>query len=194
MKPLILTILLLLSSFGLTQPAFGPNMAASVLQEGFADERLYWTPMRLPMQVERASTNRDATTLAALFRYEKVARDEKMYMEDTGLGKKRVVLTWNYHVPNGEEPEGFYYGIRRVKEIMSLSEPQQQGRDVYAEAMVAWYVDEIEDWVRDPAFRAARTLRRSQESFQKPFETRVIFKHENGRWQVWRPEDQMANY
>ncbi|WP_320820520.1 hypothetical protein [Thalassolituus sp.] len=194
MKPLILTILLLFSCFGLTQPAFGPNMAASVLQQGFAGERLFWTPMRLPMQVERASTSRDAVTLAALLRHQMVARDEMMHMEDMGAGKKRVVLTWDYRALNDEDPEGFYYGIRRVKEIMSLSEPQQQGGDTYAEAVVAWYVDDIESWVRDPAFRAARTLRRSQESFQKPFETRVIFKHENGRWKIWRPENEFANY
>lgn len=117
-----------------------------------------------------------------------------MHMEDTGSGKKRVVLTWDYRAINEQAPEGFYYGVRRVKEIMSLSEPQQQANDTYAEAMVAWYVDDIEDWVRDPAFRAARTLRRSQESFQKPFETRVIFKYENGRWQIWRPEGQITNY
>lgn len=188
MKPLILTILLLFSHFGLTQPAFGPNIAASILQQGFAGERLFWTPMRLPLQVERSSTSRDAVTLAALFRHKMVTRDKKMHMEDMGGSKKRVVLTWDYHAINDQNPAGFYYGIRRVKEIMSLSEPQQQANDIYAEATVAWYVDDIEDWVRDPAFRAARTLRRSQESFQKPFETRVIFKHENGRWQIWRPE------
>jgi len=68
---------------------------------------------------------------------------------------------------------------------MELSSPYQIGDYYYAEVYIQWYVDDLQEWAKDPAFRSARTLRRSLESFQKPFEKRVYLQYDGESWGFW---------
>ena len=195
MKPLIITILLLCCGTVSAQPVLGENTAAELVSRALQAEPLLWLPFPMPYEIERSSKDKDAGLLDGLFRYGLLQRDKQMRVaevEEDGRRKRKVLATWIYDYPlehreQGTQ-EGFYYGTGKLKKLVELSSPYKIGDYYYAEAYIQWYVDDLQLWAKDPAFRTARTLRRSLESFQKPFEKRVYLQHDGDSWGFWNGE------
>jgi len=187
MKPLLQLFLLLIPHFSLAGPLISPDLAHDVLEREYIGQKLYWTPMRLPLTVKQGDTSRDGQTLDALFRAGAVLRERLISTEDVGNGRRRVVMNWTYNWADLDQ-EGVYYGTRQVLDIQSVSPAVQQGERWFAQVRLRWYVDDLPDWLSDPTLRKARTIRRSMESHHRPFETSLTLEHREGRWQIWVPE------
>lgn len=192
MRILLATLLLLSGLAQAAQPALGSSEAATLIEKGLQAEPLIWLPFPLPYEVEQSDRGKDALLLDALFRHALVEREKVMRMDDAadGINRRKVKLLWSYNYPLERReqgtPEGFYYGRGKLRRIVELSAPYLIGEYYYAEAYIEWYVDDMQAWIEDPAFRTARTLRRSVESYQKPFETRVYLQHDGKKWALWK--------
>ncbi|MCD8522046.1 MAG: hypothetical protein LRY66_06695 [Saccharospirillaceae bacterium] len=192
MKSLIVTTLLLLCGTVCAQPVIGNNTAAALVSRALEAEPLLWLPFPMPYEIERNRQDKDAGLLDGLFRFGLLRRDSEMKMtdvEENGRRKRKVVAVWIYDYPLAHREqgtqEGFYYGTGKLKNILEVSSPYRIGEYYYAEVYIQWYVDDLQEWVKDPAFRSARTLRRSLESFRKPFEKRVYLQHDGQSWGFW---------
>lgn len=192
MKLPIVTLLLLFTLPGLAQPALTRTQASTLIGQALTAEPLMWLPFPLPYELESTRDDLDRVFLEALLRQGMVERENTLRMidiEDRGQVRKKVQAVWVYRYPGtraAETPEGFYYGRGKLLRLVELSAPYLIGEYYYAEAYIEWGVDDLQPWVNDPAFRAARTLRRSRESLQKPFEKRVYLQFDGQRWGFWQ--------
>ncbi|ASP40251.1 hypothetical protein CHH28_16900 [Bacterioplanes sanyensis] len=175
------------------QPELSEQLAAKLIDQALRNEPLLWLPFPLPYDVDRASRSKDAQLLAALHDHDLLVREDTMEMvtvESASGTRRQVRVGWRYDYPNetaeSQTVEGFYYGRGRLKNIMELSPAYLIGDYYYAEAYIQWYVEDLQDWVTDPVFLQARTLRRSQESFEKPFEKRIFLMHNGTDWGFWQ--------
>lgn len=192
MKLLTITILLLLSGFSAAQPFLGTNQASQLINQALKSKDLKWLPFPMPYAIKRSDKGKDARFLSALVDHKLLVRKKETRMvsvEENGKSKRKVMVSWVYDYPltNGERTtdEGFYYGYGKLKNIMELSKPYLIGEYYYVEAYIQWYVEDLQEWVQDAAFDRARTLRRSRESFDKPFERRVFLQHDGESWAYW---------
>ena len=192
MKLLIITILLLHSGFSAAQPFIGTNQASQLINQALKSKDLKWLPFPMPYNIDRSSKSKEARFLSALVDHKLLMRKKQTRMvtvEENGISKRKVSVSWIYDYPlsNGERntDEGFYYGYGRLKNIMELSPPYLIGDFYYVEAYIQWYVEDLQEWVQDAAFDRARTLRRSRESFDKPFEKRVFLQYDGKSWAFW---------
>lgn len=192
MKPLIVTVLLLFSGGLQAQPALGNNEAAALISTALRAEPLMWLPFPLPYELDRTRQDRDSVYLDALFRHGLVTREAEIRMADVleeGRQRRKAQALWIYRYYEGRDadtPEGFYYGRAKLVRIVELSRPYLVGEFYYAEAYIQWAAVDLEPWIQDPAFRTARTIRRSLESVQKPFEKRVYLQHNGEAWGFWK--------
>ncbi|WP_430461926.1 hypothetical protein ACQUQU_03800 [Thalassolituus sp. LLYu03] len=198
MRILLMAFLLVFMPAKAAQPALGKNEAATLIDQGLAAEPLIWLPFPLPYTVDQTDKNKDGLLLDALFRHGLIEREKDMRMvevTEAGFTRRKVQLRWvyNYSQERREQgtPEGFYYGKGKLKKVVELSAPYLIGDYYYAEAYVQWYVTDIQDWIADPAFRSARTLRRTLESYEKPFEKRLYLQFDGGSWALWKGEPGM---
>ena len=198
MRILLVVFLLFTGLVQAAQPALGKNQAAQLIERGLQAEPLMWLPFPLPYVVEQADKGKDALLLDALFRHGLIERERSMAMVavvENGSSRRKVQLSWEYNYPLARReqgtPEGFYYGRGKLRRIIELSAPYLIGDYYYAEAYVEWYVDDMQDWIGDPAFRTARTLRRSLESYDKPFEKRLFLQYDGEAWALWKGEPGM---
>ena len=194
MKLLCITFLLLFSGLSQAQPFIGSNHAAKIIDEALKRKDLKWLPFPMPYEVERSAQSKDARFLAALVDHDLLVRKKETKMvtvEVNGAKRRKVQVGWVYDYPGAQAgaasqtDEGFYYGYGRLKNIMELSRPYLIGDYYYVEAYIQWYVDDLQHWVQDAAFDGARTLRRSRESFAKPFEKRVYLQYDGDSWAFW---------
>lgn len=191
MKRLIL-MLLLLSPVCWSQPFLGLNQAKGIIEQALKRKDLKWLPFPMPYSVQRSDKGKDARFLSALVDHKLLVRRKETRMvsvEENGKRKRKVMVSWVYDYPGSDgktaTDEGFYYGFGRLKNIMELSSPYLIGDYYYVEAYIQWYVDDMQPWIQDSAFDGARTLRRSRESFKKPFEKRVFLQYNGDSWAFW---------
>jgi len=187
MKPLLQIFLLFLSISSHAVPYINPEVAEDILARDYAGQKLYWSPVRLPLTIALTDNSRVANQLSHLFDRGMVERERLMSTEDVGNGRRKVVLKWRYTWPDNSSA-GLAYGVRRVHSLMTMTDPIQRDATWYVEVALRWYVDDIEPWVADPALKSARPLRRAIESHEKPFEATVYLELRNNRWQIWTPE------
>ncbi|KZZ44221.1 MAG: hypothetical protein MK185_06970 [Saccharospirillaceae bacterium] len=192
MKPLIILILLLNSLYCVAQPFIGTNHASQLIDDALKSKDLKWLPFPMPYSIVRADKGKDARFLSALSDHKLLMRKKETRMatvEENGKRKRKVLVSWIYDYPasDGESltDEGFYYGYGRLKNILELSKPYLIGDYYYVEAYIQWYVDDMQEWIKDSAFDDARTLRRSRESFLRPFEKRVFLQYDGNSWAFW---------
>lgn len=191
MKPLIVTFFLLLSSGLGAQPILSMADAQRIIDHALQQQPQLWLPFEIPYRVERADRSTEAQFLEALFDHGLLRRDTDMRMRTitvNGRERRQVVAEWVYDYPESSphSGSGFYYGRARLKQIVDLSAPYLVGQYYYVEAFIQWYVDDQQGWIDDPLFEAARTLRRTRESFTKPFERRVFLMHDGVSWSFWQ--------
>ena len=193
MKPSIIT-LLFLTVCVLTpvtyagQPSLNRDEAIRLIDEALQHKPLLWSPFPLPYEVAQADRSKDAILLSALVDHDLLVREKTMGMvsvEENGVTRRKIRVGWKYDYPQPSSHDGFYYGVGRLKSILELSRAYLIGQYYYAEAYIQWYVDDLQYWVQDAAFDRARTLRRSRESYEKPFETRVFLMHDGTSWGFW---------
>ncbi|WP_300425590.1 hypothetical protein [uncultured Thalassolituus sp.] len=187
MKPLLQIFLLLFPLLSHAAPLLTPNLAHEALQREYIGQRLYWTPFRLPLTVRQGEESREGQTLDSLYSAGLVTREREITTEEIGTGRRRVVMNWTYEWAD-KAHEGAYYGMRQVLEVDSVSDVVQQGERWFAEVRLRWYVSDLPSWLSDPVLRQARTLRRSMESKQRPFEAALTLEYRNQRWEIWVPE------
>ena len=195
-------ILWLLSALAQAQqPFLNERTAFELIDTALQQEPLLWMPFPLPYEIDRASQDKDARLLEALFDHDLVQREKVTRMvevTENGVARRKVRVGWRYVYPasreiapehrtvtEGQTQQGFYYGRRQLKAIMELTSGYRLGEYYYAEAYIQWFVADLQDWVDDLAFDRARTLRRSKESFDKPFEKRVYLMHDGDSWGFW---------
>ena len=175
------------------QPSLTEKQAAIIIDEALKMQPLMWQGFAIPYSIERSSQHKDAAMLEILFNHQLLVREkETQVIEIKDSNRKRIALNYRYSFANQQgigkisSQSGFYYGYGRLKNILQLSKPYLIGDAYYAEAYVQWYVVDIQDWVDAPAFDHARTLRRSLESKEKPFEKRVYLQYSDNKWAFWK--------
>lgn len=175
------------------QPSLTKKQAAIIIDNALKMQPLMWQGLTIPYSIERSSQHKDAAMLEILFNHQLLVREkETKVIEIKGSNRKRIALNYRYSFAEQSKTErvssqsGFYYGYGRLKNIMQLSKPYLIGDAYYAEAYIQWYVTDIQDWVDAPAFDHARTLRRSLESREKPFEKRVFLQYSEKEWAFWK--------
>jgi hypothetical protein len=175
------------------QPVLTNNQAIRIVDTALKQQPLFWQGFAIPYSIERSSKHKDAAMLEVLFNHKQLVRHkETRVIKIEGSNRKRIALNYRYEFMDEKTSEhigsqgGFYYGYGRLKKILQLSKPYLLGDSYYAEAYVQWYVTDIQDWIDAPAFDKARTLRRSLESKQKPFEKRVYLQYDGNQWGFWR--------
>lgn len=192
MKLLIVTLLWLFSWSAVAQPVLDREEADRLIRSALQAEPLFWLPFPLPYELNRTRQDTDSVLLDALFRHGLLTREAVIRMADVveeGRQRRKAQAFWIYHYPEGREtdtPEGFHYGSARLLRIVELSRPYLVGEFYYAEAYIEWAAVDLKPWIQDPAFRAARTLRRSLESSVKPFEKRVYLQYDGSAWGFWQ--------
>lgn len=175
----------------LAQPTLSKAEAEQVLNQAFRHKPLYWNPFPLPYDIAQSTQNKDAALLAGLFKYGLVTREAVMASLP---GTQGYVQQWRYQYParrSPQTPEGFYYGRAQFKALLSLSAVIREGGEDLVQTRVTWQVEDLQPWAKDPVFRQARTLRRSQQSATEPFEINVALRY-NARfqaWELWQPLD-----
>ncbi len=188
-----LFLLLLITPSVLAQPVLTENQAIRIVDMALKQQPLFWQGFAIPYSIERSSKHKDAAMLEVLFNHKLLVRKkETQVVKIVGSSRKRIALNYRYDFIDQESSDhigsqgGFYYGYGRLKNLLQLSKPYLLGDSYYAEAYVQWYVTDIQEWVDAPAFDKARTLRRSLESKQKPFEKRVYLQYDGNQWGFWR--------
>lgn len=183
----------LFTNLAFAQPQLTEAQATKLINQGMQHERLYWLPFPLPYQLPQNNNGKDAKLLAALEKHGMVSREELKVEAAKLNGKPQYELHWVYsYKPLRQyyEKEGFYYGKPKLLNIKKISEtiPTKQGLFVLVE--IEWMVDDLQNWTKDKAFHIARTLRRSQNSANQPFEKKIHFQYlpDTNSWQVWEPE------
>ena len=174
------------------QPSLTEEQVAIIIDEALKMQPLMWQGFAIPYSIERRSQHKDAAMLDILFNHQLLVREkETRVIEIKGSNRKRIALNYRYSFANQPDAGstssqlGFYYGYGRLKNILELSKPYLIGDAYYAEVYVQWYVADIQSWVDAPAFDHARTLRRSLESKEKPFEKRVYLQYNGHEWAFW---------
>lgn len=191
LTPVLLMCMLLISELANAQPKLTRNAAFRIIDHALQHQSLFWQGFAIPYAIERNSKDKDAAMLDALYRNKMLTRkDDILVDENHSSGRRKVLLVYLYEFtdPENEYQGGFYYGRGRLKEIIELSPPYLIGEYYYAEAYIAWSVVDFQSWAADPAFRKARTLRRSKESGRKPFEKRVYLQYDGSQWGFWQGE------
>lgn len=189
MKAIVIICMLLAASIGAqAQPPLTENTAIRVIDEGLKRQSLFWQGFAIPYVIEIKSTHKDADMLKAMHASGLLTQKKEMRMiKLPGADRKKITMIYEYDFADPSQAgQGFYYGVGRLKDILSLSPAYQIGDYYYAEAYVRWYVDDFQSWAADPAFRKARTLRRSKESKRKPFEKRLYLQHNGKDWAFWQ--------
>ena len=184
----LLIFLLMCSSAAQAIPPLTENTARRIIDNALKSQPLFWQGFAIPYTIEVKSTHKDADMLKALFEGGMLTQKKEMRMiQLPGADRKKITMIYDYDFADpAQAGQGFYYGVGRLKDILSLSPPYQIGDYFYAEAYVRWYVEDFQSWAAAPAFRKARTLRRSKESKRKPFEKRVYIQHDGKEWGFWQ--------
>ncbi len=184
---------LVLAQLVLAQPILTKNEAMRIIDAAFKQQPLFWQGLVIPYSIERSSKHEDAAMLEILFHHNLLIRSkETQVVKIKGSNRKRIALHYRYQFPDQEKSvyqgsqTGFYYGYRRLSNILQLSKPYLIGESYYVEAYVQWYVADLQDWVDAPAFDKIRILRRSLESKYKPFERRVYLHYDGNKWGYWQ--------
>lgn len=190
---IILLSIISAQGFAQVQPVLTQNESIRIIDDALKQQPLFWQGFAIPYTIERSSKHKDAAMLEVLFNHKLLVRKkETQVVKIKGSNRKRVAMNFRYDFPNQETSErigsqgGFYYGYGRLKKVLDLSKPYLLSGSYYAEAYIQWYVTDIQDWIDAPAFDRARTLRRSYESKQKPFEKRVYLQYDGKAWGFWR--------
>lgn len=171
-----------------------PSMTeAKALAAKEIERALYWSPLRMPYEVGQSSQDLEARFLQVLYKHGLIARDsyeEKVAREINGVTRMQIELRWRYDYktpPRSFDEEGIYYGDGQVLSV-KIYPSVETSRRLMAQLDVKWGVKNIQPWVQDPVFKQARTLRRSLESKNQPFEKTLYVQYQNGAWVLWQPE------
>lgn len=185
-------LFLLMSLFLSTASHAGPNIskqqAFDVVQQFLQAQNLYWSPVEFPIQIERKSKSRLAKQLDALFKAQQLNRTKgKKWVSANNISenRQRIALYWDYDLDN-QHKEGLVYGQAKLKSIDVLSQAKNYSGEFYAQAHISWYVDSMPAWTKRPEFHSIRLIRRSKESFSKPFVKSLYLHHVQNKWVVWQ--------
>ena len=189
MKPLVTIFLLIFSIKGISQPLLNDSMLVNVIGQEFDAVPLYWQPVDLPLTLHSRQDDRAARLLNQLYRVGAIERERNIRFSKSVAGKKSVDIYWTYRWLDEDSP-GILYGKRRFQNILSTS-PLYQERVTQTETgwfvllNVAWYVTDMPNWVHDAELSKTRIIRRSLESYDKPFESGLVFYFSNDQWRLW---------
>lgn len=171
------------------------KIVQQVFSEEYEQELLFFLPFEFPIEIERTH----ASMAKALLPWVELGliskKNTRFLAEKRMYGEIREVSVGGYlYELNRDNPyvseKGFYYGRPKLKEVLAVQEPTHINANYVTEVYLSWYVVDIPDWVRktDLKHRKMRLLRRALESEQKPFEERIYFKYQDGKWQLWDDE------
>lgn len=183
--------LLLTMTANAAAPTISQEQAHNAIENFLKKQPLYWSPVEFPIQIERKSKSSLAKQLDSLFKAHKLNRVKgSKWVDATNLSERRerLSLYWDYNLDVGGHKSGFVYGRANLKRIIELSEVKNYSNDFYVHAHISWYVDNMPDWVKRPEFHSIRLIRRSKESFSRPFERSLYLHYENKQWVVWNPK------
>ena len=141
----------------------------------------------MPLTLSQSDRSAEASQLAELFEMGLVLRERHISTEEIEKGRKRVVVAWRYDWSD-DEMSGVPYGKRRVKSLVTMTDPIERDAQWFVEVSIRWFVDGLADWIDQPAFKRARPLRRALESEDKPFEATLYLEYVDHHWRLWQPE------
>lgn len=175
-------------------PKLSSEQAHRVVQQFLQSQKLYWSPSQFPIQIERKSKSALAKQLDILFQQHYLNRTKgSKWVEANNISEKRqrIALYWDYNLDTHHE-SGFIYGRANLKRVIERSEVKNYSGNYYVQVHISWYVDQMPDWTQRPEFHSIRLIRRSKESFNRPFERVLYLHHRKGRWVVWKPKAEKA--
>lgn len=184
-------LLFSLFSHAATPPSLSSEQAKGVIQSFLQSQKLYWSPVEFPIQIERKSQSRLAKQLDALFKAQQLSREKgSKWVDSNNISekRKRVALYWDYSLDTNHK-SGFVYGRANLKRIMQQSEVKDYSGQYYVQVHISWYVDNMPAWTKRAEFHSIRLIRRSKESFSRPFEKALYLHYENNNWVVWQPKN-----
>lgn len=167
----------------------------SIFAQEFEQQLLFFLPFDFPIEIERTH----ATMAKALLPWVELGlinkKNTRFLAEKQMYGELREVSVGGYlYSLNQENPyvseQGFFYGRPKLKSVLDVQQPTHINANYVTEVYLTWYVLDIPDWVQqvDLRHRKMRLLRRALESESKPFEERLYFKYQDGKWQLWDDE------
>ncbi len=171
-------------------PSISKQQAFIVVQQFLSNQVLYWSPIQFPVQIERKSKSRLAKQLDALFKAQQLNREKgKKWVNANNISehRERISLYWDYALDNNHS-SGFAYGNASLKRIEQLSKAKNYAGEFYIQMRISWYVENMPAWSKRPEFHSVRLLRRSKESFSKPFIKSLYLHYKQGKWVVWQPK------
>jgi hypothetical protein len=150
-------------------------------------------PFDFPKEVDRSDTQQ-VTLLDVWFKKGLLTRELIRFNAVKEVqGRKRLISISGYRYDlDVSQPSvstrGLVYGQAKIKRIISISAPSFITYTFFSEVYLQWYVDNIADWAQTPLMlKSYRELRRSKESFEKPFEKRFYFEYqEDVGWVLWK--------
>ncbi|MEE3191845.1 hypothetical protein SAMN05421686_101448 [Thalassolituus maritimus] len=187
MKPLLQIFLLFFCASSHAVPYISPEAAIEVLNRDYAGETLYWKPASLPLTLSQSDRSAEASQLAELFEMALIGRERRISTEEIEKGRKRVVVGWRYYWLD-DAGAGVSYGTRRIKSLVTMTDPIERDARWFVEVNIRWFVDGLAGWISEPVFRRARPLRRAMESEEKPFEATLYLEYVDHHWRLWQPE------
>lgn len=185
---LFLLMSLFVSTASHAEPNISKQQAFDVVQQFLQAQNLYWSPVEFPIQIERKSKSRLAKQLDVLFKAQQLNRTKgKKWVSANNISenRQRIALYWDYDLDN-QHKEGFVYGQAKLKSIDALSQAKNYSGEFYAQAQISWYVDNMPVWTKRPEFHSIRLIRRSKESFSKPFVKSLYLHYAQNKWVVWQ--------
>ena len=152
MKPLLQIFLLFFCASSHAVPYISPEAAIEVLNRDYAGETLYWKPASLPLTLSQSDRSAEASQLAELFEMALIGRERRISTEEIEKGRKRVVVGWRYYWLD-DAGAGVSYGTRRIKSLVTMTDPIERDARWFVEVNIRWFVDGLAGWISEPVFR-----------------------------------------
>ena len=174
------------------QPSIEQQDIEALLHRTTAGQVLLWDQLSFPLTIFRDDKSPASRWLELLFKEKVVSRRGDVSRTELAGGGHRIEAVWHYRIGRDADwrmvPEGrqLVYGRPRLKTIVSLSPAYWVNDGWYAEAIIEWYVDDLQHWAKRPEFKRLRLFRRSNESFEKPFTRTINLQFGSNGWVIWR--------
>lgn len=178
-------------------PPLQPSAAQVLANEELSRAPLFWMPTTFPYRsVIDANTkkSKDAAELEKNLEYlhkagqlERNKRIKPVLKSAKPVARHVMKVVWEYQIPNtvGHYPKkGLYYGVGKVKKILSVSPPEHIKGQTVSKIYGQWYVDDMPSWFKRLPVVSSRVLRRAKESSKRPFEKRWYAVYDGQDWRL----------
>lgn len=178
-------------------PPLQPFAAQVLANEALSRAPLFWMPTTFPYRSIVDAKEKKSKTISELEKnleylhkvgqLERNKRIQPVLRSTKPVARHVMKVVWEYQVPNtvGHYPKkGLYYGVGKVKKILSVSPPEYIKGQTVSKIYGQWYVADMPSWVSRLPVVSSRLLRRAKESNKRPFEKRWYAVYDGQDWRL----------